>query len=803
METTMDTTGRRTAATWVAATGAFLLVAAAGVFVSVRWDDIPDAAKLGILFAFTGVALHGGQSLRRTLPATGDVLFHLGAFLLPIDLAATSVRMDTTWGQLLTAEGLLCGIGFGLLAMRTGSVVLRWASTFGVVVLAAGIGATTAVPAAVALVVFAGVAALTRDTRANAAAVCWAAVAGLAAATIGIVAVIIDSQDSTIGGGTIRDLGFAARPQTLTAWAVGFAATAVLAVNARRRFDVGLAFLAIGTAVLGVTTTLASGEISANTGLVAVGGAFLVVELVALALRRDPFWSRPIALVTTLAEVVAVPMIVLSTTAGLMYDFLDSDGDAPKLVALGIAVGVAAIGWLASDLRWQPDTVLSLSMSLLRGGGRPLPNLAFAGTVVSSVVIITVEAVPVVIATVAVAALLVVCGRPLGHLVAAISLGVALWLTPDDGLLILAAVAVCALAASMRARNGERDLAVILTAVAAVGGVVAGLTWDPVVVVPICWAIALLLDDALPRVGDVARLGLVVPLLGALDPLAIGAVLAVLVIDAVASRRVDLADVAAVVAQLFAFAVLDGADVAVPQAGLALCITAIVWSGLAVVASGGWKEPFVFAAVTAVAAGLGLASGDPLALADAIVVTGAVLVAAGLVSRHEAIAHLGGVFMAVGAIGHLGTASVNVAEPYVVLVAAHLALAGWVRRQRVYTSSWIAYVPAIALLGGSALVERVAGGAEWHALVVAGVGTAAVALGGWQRLAGPLLTGTALLVAITAHESLGALAGIPTWSWLAIAGSTLLATGVALERTETSPIDAGRRLVDVIGERFE
>src|SRR4029079_16666475 len=93
METPTASTGRRTAATWVAATGAFLLIAAAGVFVSVRWDDIPDAAKLGVLFAFTGSALFGALTLRRTLPATGDVLVHLGAFLLAVDVAASSVRL--------------------------------------------------------------------------------------------------------------------------------------------------------------------------------------------------------------------------------------------------------------------------------------------------------------------------------------------------------------------------------------------------------------------------------------------------------------------------------------------------------------------------------------------------------------------------------------------------------------------------------------------------------------------------------------------------------------------------------------
>lgn len=73
----------------------------------------------------------------------------------------------------------------------------------------------------------------------------------------------------------------------------------------------------------------------------------------------------------------------------------------------------------------------------------------------------------------------------------------------------------------------------------------------------------------------------------------------------------------------------------------------------------------------------------------------------------------------------------------------------------------------------------------------------------WDRLIGPLLTGTALLAAVTVHESLGVAAGVPTWVWLAAGGSALLGTGVLLERNDTSPAEAGRRLVDVVGERFE
>ena len=78
----------------------------------------------------------------------------------------------------------------------------------------------------------------------------------------------------------------------------------------------------------------------------------------------------------------------------------------------------------------------------------------------------------------------------------------------------------------------------------------------------------------------------------------------------------------------------------------------------------------------------------------------------------------------------------------------------------------------------------------------------AVAAGGARRLAGPLLVGTLLVVATTIHETLGVTSAVSTPIWLAIGGLTLLAAGVAMERRGVGPIEAGRRLIDVVNERF-
>src|SRR6185312_14393793 len=73
-------------------------------------------------------------------------------------------------------EGLVASISFPLLSRSERSVVLDWAAVVSVVVLAAGIGATTVVPMPLALVAFAAVA---EWRRRHGAAIAWSLVAGL------------------------------------------------------------------------------------------------------------------------------------------------------------------------------------------------------------------------------------------------------------------------------------------------------------------------------------------------------------------------------------------------------------------------------------------------------------------------------------------------------------------------------------------------------------------------------------------------------------------------------------------------
>ena len=173
------------------------------------------------------------------------------------------------------------------------------------------------------------------------------------------------------------------------------------------------------------------------------------------------------------------------------------------------------------------------------------------------------------------------------------------------------------------------------------------------------------------------------------------------------------------------------------------------------------------------------ASATTAAFATVLLIVGASALTIAVGRRSVPFAVAGASLATLGLWIRLDLAGVNATDAYVAPVAVALATAGFLaRRQRPRDtrelSSWVAYGPAIALLGAAALAERLAGGAGMHALVAGTLGTVAVAVGGWKRLAGPLLLGTTLLAAVVLSETLAYTATMPTWGWLALAGARCL-----------------------------
>lgn len=816
------------AATWVAGTGAFLLLAAAAVFVAVSWDRLPEMAKLALVGAITGACIAGGRALRRTLPATGDVLFHLGAFLIPIDVAGLGLRASIGWRAIVVCEGVV-GVGvLGALAAASGSVVLAWAATSSMVLLALGIAAVSPIPAVVPLAVAALAAHVVHQRRA---AVAWSAVAALGPVLGSAVAGALSGAG--LGAGVLAELGVDGGWVPLAGCLL---AAVVLGREAQAGHDLGLAGLAVAGAVTGLATTWAHAGISDHTTALALPAAFLVVEAIALLCERDLFWRHPARGAAAAAEVVAIAVgavwtAALVLAAPLVETGLDLFSDAPPwrpMPSAAASLAALSLAWVLAGLRRGP--IAPTLSGAVRAVAAPVTGVWCGLAAVAAVEVGTASAPATAVALVAVGGVLAWSRSVLSQAAGA---ALALWAPValvDTPLLALAGGAAVAgviawaavVTATALPAPRIRVLGAAAVAAAALGtalsvataadaalsasGVAPGLAACLFVVE--AWLLAAVLDRADRWAGLPARLAILVVTAVALGlaPNDGVAAIAVATVALVADwlrlhdRTVGLS--AAATAQVLVVVLAQLAELSVPQTGLALVLAAVVWGGLAAVVDDEWREPLLAAAAMGIGAGLLLASSDPRMLSDALVVTGGLVIAAGLVIDNSTLAHVGGAAATLGIIGHLNAAGVTALEPFVAPIAVQLLVAGWQGRRSRGLSSWTAYAPAIALLGGAALAERLDGGPAWHAVVAGAVGVAAVAVGGWRRLAAPLFLGTGVLVAVTLVECLGALATVPTWGWLALGGSFLLAVGVALERADASPAEAGRRLVDVISERF-
>lgn len=841
--------GRRAGATWVAATGAFLLLAAAALFMAVQWQSLPEAAKLALIGALTAAFLAVGRALRPSLPATGDVLFHLGAFLVPVDVGGLCVRLEAGWRTTLVAEGLV-GVGvLGLFAAVTGSVVLGWAAGLSVVVLSLGVAAVSPVPAplmlASAAVLFhmVGRSHLSWSGLARRSAVVWAATAGFApvlgAGVAGGLAVLAGRR---LGAGTLADLGLVGQVAAVSAAASGALSAFVLWREAHIRHDLALVALGGFSLISGAVTAWVASEPGLQASLLAAPGVFVIVQVVAMLATRDRFWRRPAAAVAIGAEVAAALMAPLAVMFAVAAPIVDQGLDL-----------------VADEPGWSPDPAAGLSWALLGAGWvlgawrrqLPRPSLAAAAraafgddrTVFFVSASLTAALVVGTASTYAVAAGLLVLGAALaatrGILATIIAVAFTVWAAVTLGVSHPAAVlpaglagaGVLAWAALQWAGRGGGAPTLLLSAVAsqlvlacaAVTGATTGVGLAPSLLVAVfaTWGLAFVVERASAPAGHLARSMMAVTAIGAIagsDLELFVVALAATVLFAVDSFRCDSPWVglgSAVTGPLALVAAASGAGLEEPEAGVVLGVAAVVLAGFALLVPARWRTPFLASAATSVALGLVLSAGDAARFAEVVILTGGLVIAGGLsLARHDhrsLVGHAGGVITTIGIVLHLGAGGVGASEPFVAPVALQLAVLGWqlrrpgdpVGRRSDGLSSWIAFGPSIVLLGGAGLVERLDGGSAWHALVAGAVGVVAVAAGGWKRLAGPLFLGTGLVVTVTVLETLHNLAGVPTWAWLAAGGTALLGAGIGLERSATTPSEVGRRLVDVVAERFD
>lgn len=842
--------GRRAGATWVAATGAFLLLSAASLFMAVQWRTLPEAAKLALIGALTAGFLAGGRAVRRSLPATGDVLFHLGAFLVPIDVGGLCVRLDADWRTTLVAEGVAGTAVLGLFAAVTGSVVLGWAAGLSVVVLSLGIAAVSPIPAPLLLASAAVVAHLLGRSGivggrfASRSSIAWASIAGVAPVVgAGVAGALALLAGRHLGAGTLAEVGLVGAVAAASAAASGGLSAFVLWREAHRRRD--LALVALGTISVtgGAATAWIASAPTIEANLLAAPAVFVAVQVIAMVAARDPFWRRPAASVAISAEVVAAliaPLAVMfAVAAPIVEEGLDLGNDAPPWSpdpAAALSWALLAAGWLLGAWRRQlPRPSLGSAARAALGDDRTVFFLSVS--VMAALVVGTAS-------TFAIAGGLLVLAGALafsrGILATIIAVPVTAWavVTPavsHPGAVLpagLAGAAVLAWAARLWVGRGGAIPTFFLSSVAAFivlasaaftgAGTAIGMAPALLVAVFAAWALAAFVEGAWEPAGHASRSAMAIAALIAvggsdLDLFTVALAATVLfVVDAVRRDIPWIGLGTGVTAPLAVVAAGAGAGLDTPETGVLLALAAVVLAGIAALSPPRWRAAVLAPAGTSIALALALSTGHAARFAEVVILFGGLVIAGALSLQrpdHRSIGgHTGGILVTIGIALHLAADGITATEAYVAPVALQLAILGWQLRRPAAVgeeaadanlSSWIAFGPSIVLLGGAGLVERLDGGPAWHALVAGAVGVSAVAAGGWRRLAGPLFLGTSLVVTVTVLETLHTLAGVPTWAWLAAGGTALLAAGIGLERSATSPSEVGRRLVDVVADRFD
>ncbi|HMG44076.1 MAG TPA: hypothetical protein VK611_22275 [Acidimicrobiales bacterium] len=847
---TTDTTdsaphGSPAGAMWTAGLGAFLLFAAAATFITIRWDDIPDGAKLGALLAVTGICLAAHQRLRPTLPITASALFHLGVLLVPIDVAAVGVRAGWEWPQMLFAQGLSATVVFGVASAQgpahERSVVLRFATWAGVVVLAAGVGGVTTVPAGVVLscvaLAAAGLVEPQRSKlRLDLGAGAWAVLAGFA------TPLAAASTAELPFAGTLTQLGLVGGPRPAAA-ATGLLSGLALGVLGARRRSVALVLAGVAAGLVGLTATWVRFEPDDASSLAAVAFLCLATQVVHRAYARDPFWRGPAGVVAEIGMAVTALLTIGFSVVLFWGSVTDVD---PSPVAGMAAVAVTATWLLAATSLVSAQSlsaaVVGAAAAALLFTGRPeaaavslgllgaaavlvAPRFSraasadqlFAVALVAAAPLAAWEMLPLSAALAAVGALAIAeaavhaSRRPTPAPVAPPPVPVpGPWVAPGFG-----ARAAAVRAAKESARAFELAMLGLVPVSAGAAMLAREERWAAMSLglVVIGWVMALVLDRATQGPGEetlatIPRVGMVVALVTTvwLSPLGAAGV-AALVMGLLLADTLRLDEPAGLIGvgcagPIVAAGLAVDVGWTLPEAGIVVTVTSLVWLGLAGSLPGRWAPPALVSAVVAGGAGLCLGTGDGVAFSTVLLLLGAGVAAVGLVTDQLDVGVLGGTAMTIGTWGLLSSADVTAADAYVAPVAVLLLAVGLQTRRRFDTTSWLTLAPPVVLLGGAALVERVDGGPSGHAALAGIVGVLAVAAGGAWRLAGPLFAGTALVVAVTVHETLGVTAGLPTWAWLAAGGVTLLAAGVAMERRGVGPVESGRRLVEVIDERF-
>jgi hypothetical protein len=844
---------RVTAATWLAALGAVLLLSAAGTFLAVTWDVMPLVARVAVVAAATGAAIFGGHRLRRVLPAVGSVVFHLGALLVPIDALGLALQLGVGVPGRWLAVGLTGVVVLPLLAVTGRSPVLAWAGIASVLVAATGFGLAGSIAAPVlaagAGLVLTGLGGVVPGVPRDG----GPALAATAVVT-GLILAIVEALPGS--GGLLVDLRSAgwlmtSLVPTVIVGALATAALVLATITTRSRTAAVGVVGVLGATLVQVLLITGSPQLALFVG---VPGMVVLVELGVIAAERDPVLARLAARIAASAEALLSPGVLIAVFMLALADELAIDVASWDATEFGTGALLMGVAWALAALRRRSRPGAVVVLAAMAGVLHLAVGLVLVGApaTIAALVLLVAVAVGLVAASTprrswAVLSLTVVATWTCAHIglaalavigvapsdrvaVGAMALGLLTaqlalltrtapallsadtalrWMTSLGGLAL--AIGITA-TAPMPAAGGFTLVTVLvvvlgvaaLAALAEPDAVLADTAWvvaaglGLLLVVP-AWSVPVSGDLTVTTITLIGRLGL--------DPSALlpaGLVTTLLVAAAASRARVRPALFAAPVAVRTVTAAAFGLGATATQIGIALVIAAVVATACLVVVPSRWRGVPVVFAVTAGAVGWILAGDVAWLRATTLVGIGVALVVVGVVRRQVGWAHLGGVVATVGTWDAFVVLDVESLDLWVLPLAVHLFVAAdAARRAGTATSSWFVDVPPILLVGGAAVVERLATGDSWHALLAGALAVAAVVHGAVGRHAGPLAVGTVLLLTVVGIEVFAAVVAVPTWAWLTFGGLTLFGAAALVERAEGTPMHAARRLIDVVGERFD
>lgn len=843
-----DGTSRATAATWVAATGALLLLVATGTFLAVSWDVLGMTARVAVVASITAAAIVGGHRLRPLLPAVGAVLFHLGALLLPVDALGLALQLDLSVAAAWMLTGAVTVLALPPLAVAGRSRVLAGAAVVGVPVFATGLGLEgTADPALVVAAVGFVALATTALPGTRVAQVWRAAPVALAATSVllPLIAVVLDvslAQGQIVAA--IRSAGWAPSSWALPT-VVGVLAVATVAARAELTRSRRLAALTPVIAAVGAVVALLPESTPRLAWLLAGPLLLLVAEVVAMIADEDRTWgplTHGIAVVLEVVAALTAVAVVQLVVAPQASVGSGTDGE------LAVALTVATVALVAGALRrWSWGGPLDGVGVTLAGGvvlfaaAAVTVALPAARTPVTAAVLLTSVAAGVLLtgafrvdaegiarwsegAAAVVAATLAVlaCGAAWDTVVA---LPVAVIAAPLVGLYLRSLLA--------HDHRWARPVTAVVAPVAALsstllagdGGLVpnvaAGHLQALVLQIAIAGVATLGLAatiDRLPWAADGVRGLAVVILVVALDSsyvtgtarvevvtgaqwnalqflrpipallVVLGPAAVWLVLDAWRTRRTAVAVLAAPVVVRLLASVIVGFGVGPVVLGAVLLGAGLLALTVALTA----RPRQVRAALGVVAAiaavpGWFLIGATEEAQAIALIALGAVGVVIGIVRRSQLIGHGGGILAILGIWLLLDLRGVTATDLWMLPVAVQLAAAGTRARRLRTVSSWVIDVPPLLIVAIPAIAERLTGGPGYHTLLAGAVAMLAVIHGGAAGRGGPLTSGSVVLVTVVVVETVAYAALVPTWAWFAVAGTVLLGAAVLIERRGLSP----------------